>query len=245
MDSSKTIAIFEANPPSPVFENKSAQASWFADILAGIDPKLTVRTYRVFSNEFPVSLDSIDGIIVTGSSKEVYDGDSWITTTAGWVKQAQRQGIPVLGVCFGHQIIAQAFGGTVTPNPKGREMGTCSISLVDAAAGDPLFRGLPKTVSVQESHKSAVVKLPKAAKVLGENKYGVQAFRMGEDKTWGVQFHPELDAEVLKKVVEYRKDILREEGLDAQKIAQGIHPTQQARGILKNFLDIVYENTKS
>ncbi|MBI5449037.1 gamma-glutamyl-gamma-aminobutyrate hydrolase family protein [Candidatus Gottesmanbacteria bacterium] len=245
MGSSKTVAIFETNPPSPVFNNTPAHASWFETILLKLRPQLCVQTYRVVAGEFPKSLRNIDGIIVTGSSKEVYDGDPWIAETAKWMREAKQLYIPVLGVCFGHQIIAQAFGGKVTKNPKGREIGTCSVSLVRRAADDPLFYGLSKKLSVQESHKSIIIKLPKSAKMLGKNTFGVQAFRLGEDLMWGVQFHPEVSAPILKKVILARKPILNQEGLNAEKIYRSVKPTMQSRKVLKNFLDIVYDHTKS
>lgn len=240
---SKTVAIFEANPPSPVFANTPAHASWFEAILLGLRRTLRLQTYRVVAGEFPKTLNSIDGIIVTGSSKEVYDGEPWIAETEEWVRKARASRIPILGVCFGHQIIAQAFGGEVTKNPKGREIGTCSVSLVHRAADDPLFHGLPQKLSVQESHQSVIVKLPGSARVLGKNKYGIQAFRLGNDKLWGVQFHPEVSAPILKKVIRARKQILEQEGLDAENIYRSVKPTTQAKKVLKNFLDIVYEHT--
>lgn len=245
MGLSKTIAIFETNPPSSVFANTPAHASWFEQILLGFRRPLHIQIYRVVAGEFPETLEDIDGIIVTGSSKEVYDGDPWIAQTADWIRKAQKLRVPILGVCFGHQIIAQAFGGEVTKNPKGREIGTCSVSLVGRAAYDPLFRGLPKRLSVQESHKSVITKLPKSAKVFGQNAYGIQAFRLGSDALWGVQFHPEVSAQILRKVIRARKPILQEEGLDAEKIYRSVKPTKQAKKILKNFLDIVYDHSKS
>ena len=238
----KTVAIFETNPPSPLFDDKPAHGSWFEKILTLLKPDLSVVTYRVAQDEFPKTLDGIDGLIITGSSKEVYDEDSWITKAAKWASLAREMKIPTLGVCFGSQLLAEVAGGKVTKNPNGRENGTCTVKLVHSASSDPLFAGLPKNLSVQESHQSSIVDLPRDTTVLAQNDYGVQAFRINGESTWGVQFHPEVAPETLQKVIIFRKDILEKEGINPVAIRAGIHPTPEAQSIIGKFIDVVYEN---
>ncbi len=241
----KTIVILESNPPSPVFDNTSAHASWFTEYLSALDPSLNIHTYQVFRDELPGSTHDIDGIIITGSSKEVYDNEVWIQSLEKFINRARTQNIPILGVCFGHQIIAQASGGKVMKNPKGREVGTKNVQLTQYGKTDPLFAGLSSTIDVQESHQSVVVQLPQNAQLLAENVFGIQAFRLQNEPTWGVQFHPEVTPETLKKVVTFRKSVLESEGIDTDVCMREIGPTPESKQILQNFLHIIYDYKKS
>lgn len=243
MASSKRIVVLEANPASEVFGNKPGHGDWFAKAFRQIDPKVKVEVYNTTWGELPDELSSVDGLVVSGSSKEVYDDEVWIKQVDKLVKRERRKGTPILGVCFGHQLIAQAFGGRVTENPYGREIGTGEVRLVRGLADkDELLVGLPERLRVQQSHKSVVSELPEGAVVLAKNDFGVQAFRLGQDKVWGVQFHPEVTAEILKKVIKFREKVLTVEGLDAEKIYGQVEETVEARKVLANFIRVVYEN---
>lgn len=243
MDLSKLIIILETNPPSPLFKNRPAHALWFINILLKFNKNLKIKSYNVALGEFPKKLSDINGVIITGSSLEVYEKKEWIYKTEEFIKKFKQLKIPVLGVCFGCQLIAQAFGGKVVKNIKGREIGTCKILLSNNSAKDRLLSGLPLEIYVQESHISAVEKLPKKAIVLAENDYGIQAFKLLNENIWGVQFHPEVIPKNLKKVIKFRQKLLVEEGLNAHKIYDTVQPTQDAQQILKNFLNIIYANS--
>ena len=243
MASYKRIVVLEANPAAEVFGNKPGHGDWFVKALGQVDPRGRGEVYNLPWGAWPEKISGVDGLIVTGSSKEVYDNEAWMGQAEELVREARRKGIPALGVCFGHQLIAQAFGGRVIGNPKGREIGTCEVKLVgELTDKDDLVDGLPENLKVQQSHKSVVSKLPEGGVVLAGNDFGVQAFRLGEDKVWGVQFHPEVTAETLRKVVKFRKKVLAEEGLSAEKICEQIEDTVEARRILTNFIKVVYES---
>lgn len=242
MGLSKSIIILETNPPSPIFNNKSAYASWFEDLIQKFNKNVKIKSYNVTLGELPKNFYGINGVIITGSAKEVYENEIWIDKTMELVREIKAEKIPLLGICFGYQLIAKVFGGEVQKNPKGREIGTCMISLLRNARNDELFTGVPAQIKVQESHISAVVILPKNAKLLAKNKYGIQAFRISNESIWGVQFHPEVTPDNLRKVIRFRQNILAEEGLDAQKIHDAVQPTVEAQQILQNFLNIIYAN---
>src|SRR5207248_8736486 len=103
------------------------------------------------------------------------------------------RGLPVLGVCFGHQLLARAAGGDVVQNPRGREIGTVRVPLTEAGCKDPLFSWASGAeIEVQATHVNAVDHLPCGATVLASNENtAAQAFRLSETVA-GVQFHPEL-----------------------------------------------------
>ena len=137
------------------------------------------------------------GIVVTGSHDMVTDRLEWSERTASWLAEAASSGTPLLGICYGHQLLAHALGGTVEYNPRGQEMGTTEVRLLEAASHDLLLGGLPATIRVHVSHSQSVTRLPPGAVRLAENAWDAnQAFRIGAC-AWGVQFHPEFDAEVM------------------------------------------------
>jgi GMP synthase (glutamine-hydrolysing) len=120
---------------------------------------------------------------------------------------ARRQ--PVLGVCFGHQLLGRGLGGEVRQHPAGWEVGTCKVKLTDAGLESPLFAGFDPEFDVIESHRDAVFTLPAGARLLATNAHTpIQAFSV-EDRFFGVQFHPEMNGEILRHVWTERRVKLR------------------------------------
>src|SRR5690606_14497497 len=98
------------------------------------------------------SREGFAGVIVTGSAAMVTDRHDWSEQAAAWLRDAAHAGLPLLGICYGHQLIAHALGGKVGPNEVGREMGTVCIHLQPAAKDDPLFAGVPRSFAAQATH---------------------------------------------------------------------------------------------
>ncbi|WP_338740715.1 type 1 glutamine amidotransferase [Haloplanus salilacus] len=137
------------------------------------------------AGELPTDFD-YDAAVVTGSKSSVYWDEPWIDALVAWVGEAADR-MPVLGVCYGHQVLAEALGGRVEAMDD-VELGYREIRRLTE---DPLFAGLDATFVAFETHSDRVVDLPPGATLLAENDRGVQAFRRGD--CWGVQFHPEYD----------------------------------------------------
>ena len=152
-----------------------------------------------FDNRFPLRLD-YDGVIITGSRASVYETLPWITKLRTVIKQIDELSIPTLGICFGFQIIADAFGGTVKSSGHFEE----GFKLIKVN-GHQLFNSLPKDFLVYESHGDIAVELPSGAKNLSSN-WCNEAFQLRN--FLGVQFHPEITMPVAQKMAERdRKDI--------------------------------------
>ena len=176
------------------------------------------------------------GAIVTGSGAMVTERHDWSERSADWLRESVHAGLPVFGICYGHQLIAHAFGGQVDYNPAGREMGTVDIDLHDHAGDDPLFAGLPPRFAAQATHLQSVLRAPDGATVLARSAQDdCHAFRVG-DRAWGVQFHPEFSATHMRGYVHARRDALRDEGTCASTLARKVSATPHARRVLRRFV---------
>jgi GMP synthase (glutamine-hydrolysing) len=181
-------------------------------------------------SELP-DLSSLSGIVVTGSAAGVTERAPWMEKTAEALRQAVARELPVLGICFGHQLLGHALGGEVIPNPKGREIGTVPVELL---VPDPLF-GEPRTVLVQATHVDTVVTLPPGASVLGRSELEPHAAVRFAPDAWGVQFHPEFSRDLIRHYLQERRARLLEEGLDPDALASQAVETPQGAEFLRQF----------
>lgn len=175
------------------------------------------------------------GALVTGSAAMVSDRHGWSERAAGWLREAAHTGMPLLGICYGHQLLAHALGGEVGDNPAGREMGTVEVTLHPEAADDPLFAPLPGRFAAQASHLQTVLRPPAQAVVLARSEIDdCQAFRWG-GSAWGVQFHPEFATAHMHGYVRARREALRAEGHSPDRISRNISAAPHARSVLRRF----------
>jgi GMP synthase (glutamine-hydrolysing) len=175
------------------------------------------------------------GVVVTGSSAMVSAREPWSERTGAWLADAVRAGTPVLGICYGHQLLAHGLGGRVGRNPRGREIGTVRLRLAPEARRDALLGGLPEATHAHATHVESVLELPPGATRLAASDADPnQAFAAGP-RAWGVQFHPEFDADVMRGYLESRRDVLRDEGLDADRLLALVRETPEAGSLLRRF----------
>jgi GMP synthase (glutamine-hydrolysing) len=182
------------------------------------------------------SVSGFAGIIVTGSAAMVTERHDWSERSAQWLRDAVHAGMPVFGICYGHQLLAHALGGEVGDNPAGREMGTVDIALHAPAADDPLFAGLPTRLRAQTTHLQTVLRPPPDATVLATSEQDpCHAFRWG-GHAWGVQFHPEFSTTHMRGYVHARREALASEGRCARELSRKIGATPHARRVLRRFV---------
>jgi GMP synthase (glutamine-hydrolysing) len=195
--------------------------------------------YKLPAGEFPpsVAVQRYDGVVISGSQTSVYDDHDWIHEATDWIRRAHAADIPVLGVCWGHQFLAQALGGRVVDMGK-HELGYRSVSRVGA---DPLFEGLPEQFVAFETHHDRVVELPPGARLLARNEFGIQAFRVG--RSYGVQFHPEYDRETAEWVVQGKElsDGRQQSVLD-RITDERVAAAEASKQVFDNFLGMVRDH---
>ncbi|MDH6166331.1 GMP synthase (glutamine-hydrolyzing) [Variovorax boronicumulans] len=182
--------------------------------------------------------DSIAGAVLTGSHAMVSHREPWSERTAEWLAQLVAHNTPVLGICYGHQLLAHALGGEAGDHPQGIEIGTVTVALDEAAATDPLLRDLPPEFPAHVVHLQSALRLPEGAVRLAGNAHEpVQAFRVGES-AWGVQFHPEFDAETMRGYIHMLADNLKAGGADPAALRESVGDTDTAAALLGRFARI-------
>ena len=175
---------------------------WFAQFM-DVPNFLQVDVFRQQPLPRP---ENLAGVVITGSAAMVSDREDWSERTAAWLVKAIQHGLPVLGVCYGHQLLAHALGGRVGANPSGRQIGTVKVRLTDSASNDPLFGHLPPSFAAQASHQEVVLELPPGTRRLASSPLDINFAIQFTDRVWGVQFHPEFSAPVMS---EYIRDFLK------------------------------------
>ncbi len=208
-------------------------------VAAGLEPGAAVVANVEAGDALP-GADALSaafaGVIVTGSAAMVTERRDWSERSARWLREAVQADTPVLGICYGHQLLAHALGGEVGDNPAGREMGTVELVLDPAAADDPLFRGLPERFAAQATHLQTVLRPPQGAVTLASSGLDdCHAFRWGH-RAWGVQFHPEFSGTHMRGYVHARRDALRSEGHCPATLSRKIAATPHARRVLRRFV---------
>ena len=182
---------------------------------------------------------SYDAVVISGSQTSVYDDHDWIHELTSWVRRLQRADVPILGICWGHQLLAQAFGGRVV------DMGSYEIGYrsIEQRGDKPLFAGIDSPMTAFETHSDRVAELPAGAVELARNEYGVQAFRLGA--SYGLQFHPEYDRQTAEWILD-SKDLDEETEADAAATVtdNAVAAAAETAGVFDTFLDIVADHSR-
>jgi GMP synthase-like glutamine amidotransferase len=157
--------------------------------------------FDVAAGELPGAADECGAWLVTGSSAGAYDPEPWIAPLEGFLRQARGK-VPLVGVCFGHQIMAQAFGGKVVKSPNGWGLGLQRYRVNEARgwmdSGDP--------IAVPGSHQDQVVEAPPGAAILGGNDFcPIGVLDYGLARAISIQLHPEFEPDYAKALIETRR----------------------------------------
>jgi GMP synthase (glutamine-hydrolysing) len=198
-----------------------------------------VETVDVTVGDRLPEFHQVSGIVITGSHAMVTEHHDWSEYSAEWLRTAAQKQIPTLGICYGHQLIAYALGGSVDYMGDGREVGTLPVTLHSEAKEDYLLHDLPDQILVQLSHRQAVMELPEDAVLLASSdRVPFEAFRYG-DRVWGMQFHPEFSVDVMQAYTDYARSGLTSEGFDPNQVYQQIQATPDGLKIMQRFASLV------
>jgi GMP synthase (glutamine-hydrolysing) len=228
----KTITVLRTGEPVPwVLERRGH----FHDLIASSVGPAFDGDYQVVDVRTEPLPDprSPSAFVITGSAANVPTREPWMLRAEAFLREVVAAGTPTFGICFGHQILAQALGGEVRKNPRGREIGTLRI---ERTADDPIFEGVAPFFEANVTHVDTVARLPEGAVGLARSSLeDFHAIRFTES-CYGVQFHPEIDGEVMRAYVESRQAVLREEGFSVEEMLGRIHDGDEGRLALRNFV---------
>jgi GMP synthase-like glutamine amidotransferase len=183
------ITIIETGVLSPA--NRARHGSlpqMFERLLGEADPSASFATVRLMDGEALPDPTSLEAILLTGSAAGVYDDLDWIAPLERFVRAAYDAKIPMAGICFGHQLIAQALGGTVRKSEKGWGIGRHVYEIVP---GNGVIDG--KTIAIAASHQDQVIELPTGATTIFHSEFTPHAGILYANGTaMSVQPHPEF-----------------------------------------------------
>jgi GMP synthase (glutamine-hydrolysing) len=164
--------------PDQLMDEMGDYPDMFQNLLAGHG--FTFKTYRVLEGDFPPDVNAADGWLITGSKFGAYEDHAWIPPLEDFIRASYAAHVPMVGICFGHQIIAQAMGGRVEKFTKGWAVGPTDYD----------FGG--KSVRLNAWHQDQVVSKPAMAEVAGSNEFCANAALLYDDRAFTVQAHPEF-----------------------------------------------------
>ena len=197
------------------------------------------KTFHIYENPTLPNPNQLMGILITGSPAMVTEGNEWCIKTQNWLKQFIDTNIPIIGVCYGHQLLAMMLGGRVSWNPRGREMGQIEMEFTENAYQDRLFSKIInrsiKNIKLQATHQQAVLELPPVAKRLGFTNLDNNHCFCAHNHIWGLQFHPEFTPEIIANYISIRQQDIKKEGLEPKTMLAEIEDINNGNEILIHF----------
>ncbi|SEW08549.1 GMP synthase (glutamine-hydrolysing) [Aliiroseovarius sediminilitoris] len=176
--------------PDEVRDDLGDYGQMFTRLLDGHGYDFTI--YSVVDNQFPDGPGAADGWLITGSKHGAYEDHDWIPPLEELIRDIRDANLPLVGVCFGHQIIAQALGGKVEKFDGGW------------AVGRQVYDINGEKIALNAWHQDQVVKLPEDARVFASNDFCENAGLMIGDKIMTIQPHPEFTAQMIDALIKYR-----------------------------------------
>lgn len=221
------LIVVCGNAPSNIAQSHGDYLTWFQ---RGLGDRVSLVPWNILTNDTQPALEDYEGVVITGTPASLTQPEPWMEVAVECIRNASESKIPLLGVCFGHQLVGAAFGAPTVLAAGDGEHGSLPITLSPAGREDPLFKGLPCTFEAQFSHYDKVdeqaVAFSNGLRVLASSSHTpVQALAAGE-YIRSVQFHPEFSRDVMARY-------LAADGIDATLA----HECPEAASIFQRWLD--------
>ncbi len=200
-----TIGILETGiPPEGYKEIYGSYPDMFRDLLSASDTQLAFNYYPILEGDIPFDPTECDAWLITGSKFGVYEDHPWIAPLSDLVRKAFDADIPVVGICFGHQLVVQALGGKVVKSDKGWSLG---VSEYQIKQKPQWMENADDTFAIQAYHQDQVVTLPENTQVLAGSDFCPYAALNIADKVITFQGHPEFSSTYIKALLVNRRDL--------------------------------------
>ncbi|WP_432816790.1 type 1 glutamine amidotransferase [Sulfitobacter sp. JB4-11] len=198
------IGILVTGHPPEDLAGGGGYDAYFKRLLG--DREFRYESWAVVDGIFPSSVQDADGWLITGSRHGAYEDHDWIPPLEDFIRASYDARRPMIGICFGHQIIAQAMGGRVEKFAGGWSVGRVSYDLGD------------KTYAINAWHQDQVVEKPEGATVIGASDFCAHAALVYDDVFWTLQPHPEYQSDFIETLIETRgKGVVPDALLDAAR----------------------------
>lgn len=206
----------------------------FIALLGGVCPDLEFAVYDVESGEYPSQIDEPDAYLITGSKASVYEDKSWIRALAAFVRELDARRKKLVGICFGHQLVAQALGGKVMKSPKGWGVGLHTHRFTMAP---PWHDQGDMDVNILVSHQDQVVAVTENTAVLAGSTFCENAVCQIGDHILTLQGHPEFLSEYARELMCFRRERIGEPAFTSGMTSlSGSHEGQRVVQWIINFL---------
>ncbi|MDV7338582.1 type 1 glutamine amidotransferase [Terasakiella sp. A23] len=206
---------------------------FFIDALLEADPDLSFITYAAYKDIIPTSIIQCDAWLVTGSKHGVYENLPWMLKLQEFLKEAYAANIPLVGICFGHQILAQALGGHVEKSDAGWGLGHIEYDLLEP------FAGLEGKMGLHAIHQDQVVKLPPEAGVFAKTDHCPHAGLIYKNKAVSIQPHPEFSQAFERDLITFKKGNVLPNDLADQAILKLDGATDHNKEVMAFIADFI------
>lgn len=238
----RVVLIQMGRAPEDISHVFGDQGEWFKCALAPEHIEFNV-VCPADGERLPKSED-FDIAILSGSWSMVTDREGWSEITRKWILEVLPSGKYMLGVCYGHQLMADALGGHVDYHPLGREIGLKTVTLTAAASQDPLLENLPRQFEANLSHEQTVVTPPPGAVVLASSAHDPHQILRYGPTAFSVQFHPEFTPSLMRACIMRRAHALQQSGVDVNEVVGQLKPAQYAHQLMVSFVRHVVDELK-
>jgi len=175
----------------------------FSSFFETMSAPFETQVFEITRGEYPDLSVAFDAFIISGSKKGVYDPDPWITDLSAFVRSCNLERRKLVGICFGHQLIAHALGGFTSKSEKGWGLG---LQEFDITTQKPWMVPALNRCALYFSHQDQVTALPVGAELLGDSDFCPNAMYCSGDQVLSVQGHPEISHSLMVEVIKRRKE---------------------------------------
>lgn len=200
------IGILNADQLTPeVHKQYGSYSDMIERLLHSVQNTHTYHAYQVAKHHYPTSIDECDAYLITGSKANAYDDTPWIKTLRSYIVALDKHRKKLVGICFGHQIIAQALGGLVRRHEHGWGVG---ITTNQVLITQPWMKPVKQHILLRVSHQDQVTRLPPQAQHVTTNTFCVNSSFQINEHIITFQGHPEFTAEYLQYLIQGRQKII-------------------------------------
>jgi len=231
------IGILEAGRlTSPLLERYGRYTQMFEVVLSGVEPSLEFSFYAALEGEFPKGVTACDGYVISGGANGVYDRLDWMQGLQIFAKDAAASGRKVFGICLGHQLLADAYGGKVVKSDKGWGAGVHRYNVHER---QPWMDPERDMFSSPVMHQDQVVEIPSGSHVLAGNEFCPNAMVQFNENVASLQCHPEFEVPAVRALIEKRREIIGEE--ESDKALLSLHDRNDAPLVAKWIVQFLKE----